>query len=1123
LKHRTSSLKNERNKIRGALSLIAAADIPSAKTEGWRKQKQAQKQIVDALASAKSKCGHTQFLEFEQWVADLIGRRRQDGRKLGTSLTLLGIFPSDVAKIGLAEELKLSLENVLPEIENLTVFVSDLLEFRQHFDCEAWGSAEGVLDRIRQRDGYSYWLVEAELALRQFAYGTEAVKSHVKSVSIAAPGLSNFIYYFLGVRNEPSQTAERFKSNIRRRLDDSVLSGSLKAYAKYRIYGELDLSSANLEAVLAFDHQTSTLDQFFSLLRVSRFLLANRHAYSDECTAAAIAVSDRLAPITSKLFAANPADNVHGTFLEKVAEDSLQLSITPCDTWPSCSSTYERFVQGVAGGLSTRTAGLREQELSKFLLNFWWMPEALELGETAAIETLPALLCALETSEFDNELNAYSISQAVRLVIRNLIRTTGSDVDGGLAVVLKAVGHYRAGNTDDALDVLSGYPRDNCCNELLDVIETLLARIYFDVGETGMCIKTCAELGISNPNLGSTLPLAELFQGVRWSSLKEYAQEIELPIALDHYLRIVNDRKTRTYKRYAIEEKMNLCNCDSVAKLLEPIYSEDKAEDTFAYFFYVVCDQLTLELLPGVDGSKGALQARLEVLKGLATSCKKGKHSYRSEATLLEHSLDVDDGLSVLDDSKVYVDEKMILESVNREMQSDFARYLKLVESGQGVSDSFPDVIKNLNSSTLDFHIPKNDADDLLGEIVNSMLGQFLFDPAAGLDIIIGRRIRHGTIASEIRGQLESMGLIGQKAHIGAEYGHPEEISKIISTLDSKKAKLVSRAFCRFYEGIDQLIALLRDEYFHVLSSEKPRGIFEVQISVGILILARSIAQTCSSIDEFSKECLGLFWLPLSLRADITRENIEVEIKKTLNELFARLVNELRAQRVTHTGLFMLLQQGAEELERRAAVIASWIRVPKTKIENTSYTMQRVVDIAVAMVTGQRPGFSPDIHSDLPDNLELDTHGLSIVVDALYIALDNVSQHSGKKTKNNVEVSVRFDESTKIISFSITNEIAPGIISQSKKEHVATTLAAIHSKSYRERARRDKGSGLSKLAAIVLQDENTNITFDFIGSDKFLLEFDLRYVSFSNEEGSSSTAVDDPLLPHIGHKPSEAQ
>ena len=66
--------------------------------------------------------------------------------------------------------------------------------------------------------------------------------------------------------------------------------------------------------------------------------------------------------------------------------------------------------------------------------------------------------------------------------------------------------------------------------------------------------------------------------------------------------------------------------------------------------------------------------------------------------------------------------------------------------------------------------------------------------------------------------------------------------------------------------------------------------------------------------------------------------------------------------------------------------------------------MRVIIDVAVAKVKEQRPHFSPSITVKVPDEPYVDTHGFSMIEDELYIALDNISKHSGRKISHEVTI-----------------------------------------------------------------------------------------------------------------------
>ncbi|MEM5372891.1 hypothetical protein V4C53_43805 [Paraburkholderia azotifigens] len=343
---------------------------------------------------------------------------------------------------------------------------------------------------------------------------------------------------------------------------------------------------------------------------------------------------------------------------------------------------------------------------------------------------------------------------------------------------------------------------------------------------------------------------------------------------------------------------------------------------------------------------------------------------------------------------------------------------------------------------------------------------------------------------------LEGHELIGQRARTGADYEPTAYIQRNCSHLDPKRKRIANAAFSRFSKSIDQLVLLLRDEYFHMRTKTKTRGIFDVQVTPVMLALARSLAQTCGSIQEFSKECLQIFWYILSVRLNALRPAVENETKKTLHSIFNKLDGELRALGIDDD-VWRRMHKAAEDLQHRASTIASWLRVPKAAVENKVYAMERVIAVAVAVVSAHRPGFRPIVHKIVPNGYALDTHGFSIVADALYIAIDNVSEHSGKKVDNQITIEIRPNLEEGLLSFSVTNEVAPGSRTPEKEARLARIRSDIQKKTYAELARRDRHSGLSKLAALVMQSEKTSssMSFDYGEDGKFRLGFDLVHIN----------------------------
>jgi len=1110
-KQKSDLLDKSKNLARGALSNLASKSTPARKLESWSQEQRAQGQINRSLAFAKKNLKPSELLEFERWLSGQLAADTKLKPRIGISLTSLGIFPPDISSKKLSVELGLVKERLDRNKEYFEEFVRDAQSLISDIRAESWSGALETLEKIEERDGFSYWLIETRLSLLEKTGGIEAIKNLISQMSEYAYGILKFHLYHLGVRNEPAQNSNRFKVNIKKRIEESELPQQLKDYSKYRLYSALDMDVSSLPSVLACEQVNNLIDLLVTAARVSRHVLLNKRMFGSEDIVAAESLMQIIFnmgfpfPSTTKMDDLDVSDKV--LFL---AEYAISLALSE-STEPHVAIGLDNLIaKGISSAISSRSDGAGAEELSKALLNLNWMPESIQIGDITTLPSLPRLM--LEVSAPSALASAGS---AMHKALLKSLSVGEENCEAQERILnIRKIYNIPAEPAATYSDRLDGFVKQKNNSVASDILRLMAIEILLKKGLVDECVSHCAIAGIENYRLIQHLPLMELFQGLRWPAIKNMCNPLDLSIALDHYLSIDDDRKIKTFKRYAIEELLREYDSFGV-EMLPLALSESKVWlPKIQFFASEVCDLPTIELLPGMGESRRTRQTRSALLKSVATLEPFKSKVFLQEAEEIDAGLELDDGLDVLDENKVYIDESGILKLINQELGADFKRYKKLVESGIGVSDSLVNVFRGFkNPSAKTFQIPKNDADDLLGILLSSALEKFQLDPTHGLDIILGRRIRHGTIASEIRGVLEPAELIGQRPRAGADYAPPNKAIQLAQRLDPKRKKSVYASFSRFSDSIDQLIALLRDEYFHVKSKSKARGIFDVQIDALKFALARTIAQSCSSIEQLSKELLEIFWFSLSTRAEAVRPAVETEIKRTLQLCCQKLIEDLKSHGINDPAFHFHVLQVSEELQRRASAIANWIRVPRHIVDGKTYSMQYAVDVAVALVKGKHPGFQPEVSSDVPVDLELDVHGFSIVEDALHLALVNIYQHSGIRAGNKVGITITHNRQDNLISFVIENDVAKSSRTPEKDGRISSTRTIIQKRAYSERARLDKGgSGLCRLAGIVMQSDKTKIVFDYVDSNRFQLKFDLVWIGFSDTPQLSFLDREDRFL-----------
>lgn len=1086
-----------KNRVRGAVAALKS--VPSGKDaeKKWISDQRAVGTLNKALNDARRKLPAGRLRTFEAW-ADEFTRAQLQADKIGTTPALLGILPSQPSSISLAAALRSAHEELLRGQRLLKLYAAKAAAVAEFLLAARWSEAGELVDQIAAEFGHSYWAIETKIAIQHYLGNASEAKESVKRFSAGAAGLNRFYFYHFGLRGESSQSTNRFRALVSKRLQDSKLQKHERTYALYRATGALPDTPEDMVTVLSFDQLTTRIDLLHTVIKVAAALLGGPTLQSpDVVEIAANIVRDFRVPLFSELF--GDEDRPEGLrttrHIESSLADALDMVLTP-DGGANVGLT----TRGLASLITFSGSEADEEQFRKFLMNFNWLPEATYFAAHPRVPRIAELLGALRADR--TESDRHSFHETLRQQLRERLRASSNTNE-----YLRRLAAPPGIGASDLIQ--HGRPIWATAQLTPLTIECLAidgARSAVDEGDDATAVAISANAPLQNPRLAAGLPLADLFGGRGWKRVAAYGPSMELCCSLHLYLAVNDERQIRTFKRFAIEDLMRANRVASVIELCKTLAVTQSNRELLVYFLTTVCDLPTLELLPGIDGSRQALKARADVLRIAAQLSADWSAQLVSEADLIDAQLEVDSALDVLDDSKVYVDEEPLLVQASKELAPDFERYKQLIAAGIGEGVSLEELLRNVRQqSATVFQIPKNEAEDLLLQILDALRNKFIDDEVHGLDSVIGRRIRHGTISGELRGTLEHLNMIGQRPRTGADYDAPQLAVSMGSALEPRLRKAVNSAFGRFSQSIDQLVAQLRDEVFRCAPSGKLKPAFELKINPFTVAVARSVASQCSNVGQFARECFQLFWFTLSPVVERDRPAVDEFIKRSLRDTFSKLTHDLRNIGITDATALAKVQQASEQLQYNASLISSWIRVPRLNLEGRTYPLPFVFDVALALVKSKRSGFEPKITSNIEDSVQLDAHGFPFVHDALQIALDNIAQHSGIKTANPVDVRISLFENRKLV-FEIHSDIAKEAWTKERAQKFEQIRDDIARKNF-DRARKDKGgSGLTRLAGIVHQGADSRFSVDVDAALRFRLLFELMYIPLDHHEAESQHA-----------------
>jgi hypothetical protein len=1091
-----------RNRVRGAVAAFKKLPVGQKAEKRWASEQRAVGVLNGALNDARRLLPTGELRAFEAW-ADAFMTAQLQAQAIGTSPALLGVLPTKPAPVTLASALSSAHGELLRARVPLIRYAKAAMATASAIRSAKWEEAVNRISQITAEFGHSYWSIETEIALQQSLGLPDSVKAKIQQYSSGAAGLNRFYFYHFGLRGESSQSSTRFRALVVKRLSDSKLEKLVRVYAHYRTTGIPPESSAEMSAVLSFDQLTTRIDLLHTAVKVAALLiLSDRHQSPEVLSSAKAILRDFRDPLFTSLF-----DDHDGIFALRVPP-SLEAGLCAATRNVLANDPLSECItsRGIASLLTFSGSEADEEQFRKFLLNFNWLPEAIYLTLRPQISKVSEMLTCVRSKK-----------EQLHQPLNELLRRDITDLLASGRVKHAYLQKLATANGIEPSQLLV-HGRPIWSSEVISPVEVEClaidgARRALDAGDEAIAVALCANAPLENPRLIAGLPLVDLFGGRVWKRVATYGPSVELCCSLHQHLGVQDERQIRTFKRFAIEDLMRHHRAESLLDLCSKLAETHSNLNLVSYFLTNVCDLPTVELLPGIEGSREALNTRSKVLRIAAQLSELSSSQLISEAEIIDSQLEVDSALDVLDDSKVYVDEEPLLTLASKELAPDFERYKQLVAAGIGETTSLEELLRSVKeqSGTV-FQIPKNEAEDLLLQIMEALRARFIDDPVNGLDSVIGRRIRHGTISGELRGTLEQLSLIGQRPRTGADYDAPDFAVKLGAELEPRLRKAIDSAFARFSLAVDSLVAQLRDEVFRCAPSGKLKPAFEMTINPFTVAVARSMASQCEVISQFARECFEIFWFTLSSSVERDRPTVDEFVKRSLRDIFAKLNHDLTNIGVTDSIALAKVQQASEQLQYNASLIASWIRVPRLNLEGRTYPLSLVFDVALALVKSKRAGFEPKIASKVDDSVQLDAHGFPFVYDALQIALDNIAQHSGIKSGNSVDVAIELVENRKLV-FAIRSDIAKEAWTKESVQKFEQINEDISKRNY-ERARKDKGgSGLTRLAGLVRQRPDSHFAAEVTSSSdgmlRFVLEFDLMYTPLETIT-SPSLASEDP-------------
>ncbi len=637
---------------------------------------------------------------------------------------------------------------------------------------------------------------------------------------------------------------------------------------------------------------------------------------------------------------------------------------------------------------------------------------------------------------------------------------------------------------------------------LYESIIVNLFKCFFESNKLDECVRLLVETYFINPNFIIRLDAVSVHHKIRENRFSNISKNIFLPL----FYWITNSAETAICNSY--ELFLANYNASTPTEFLKNIpKSIDK--HLLIYFLNNVCNIETFKHSIYIEGSEQRLQERLNICKFLEEFDEINSKKYVEEVSILEKQELVQKGLQEYDESKIFINKKMIINSLLKELEADFRRYLKL-DSVIGKRSILLMSPQGINSVTLkqEGKSSKNDSPfsespllDMVKEMFYEVRSKFL-SSEYGLGAYLSTRIRHGVFEGEVRPQFEKLHLMTEKdSDTGIYKANDYWNKKSIGINENSKTK-IQTLLAKFSNEIDtQITTIVKKNLQIKLDNENPEGWFDYEFQnelidenyktnkVSITELYLNIKGN-DDFNHFVNSCFDMLWEKTDLNLDVIKNELRGDTINRFEEIIEKLEMDLMTliNKNDLPELFQNITTSKVNIQNDINRIARWFNRSGTQIKD--FKINKVVEITKENTNKHYEGKNKSI--ELTESIDADIlikgEYLPYLIDLMKIFFDNILKHTNQVSGAvPTEIQIKATQNDNLLYLNIYNDLFGDI--ESEKDNIESYLNKFEADI--KKSLTETNSGFHKAIRILKSDlgvESNKIKIGTNDSDKFYIK-----------------------------------
>ncbi|QDT44622.1 hypothetical protein Pan241w_47350 [Gimesia alba] len=640
---------------------------------------------------------------------------------------------------------------------------------------------------------------------------------------------------------------------------------------------------------------------------------------------------------------------------------------------------------------------------------------------------------------------------------------TDLDVPSERQLAYQGVGRIRNGEYSDAVLVFEDLKEKSSGNQIFEchAIEGLF-KAFLATEQLNKCLKLVLSVYFTRREFLLSVPVWDLI--VQHDILGGYEKMTHFGWAvLNSIYYKENSLPNNNKKLFILLDKfLSDKGASRPSELLSQC--EEYSQSWFVYFLRYVCVTEILDSSIAYESSDDLEEERIKLCQHLLRIDSSNAEEYSNEIHRLTQARAVRDAVHQIDSSKVYVDTVGIKKSLDRAFYEGFDRYRQWYGLDESIRYSVFEFDINTKRVINKRDIIQLDAAvELFNILFHEIRYRYISSNEYGLDSYLSLRIRHGTLAGQMRRVFEERQIITTlESSTGKYHSNQYWASRFQKIIGYEK---IDERLGSFSKSIDEIIDNVKRSWIQIRNEETPDGLFDFEYDDYQLASLYLKYGSIEFVGDFIDMCIE----ELNLRSKVVLKEVRNVIR---NELCSKLINALNELEQDIIYLLPRLNQSEfsacvgkcrTDIQVELDLIAGWF---ETVGDATmpDYEVHHVVKTSIEMLRRTSPDKTQQLVVEKLKEWRLPGETFTYFVDMIYIPLENAVKYSLDGAEN---VSIKIFEKDERAAISIENSLPQNIDLEELRDLSNQLSERVKSSVSGQEVRSEGDSGYYKLGKLI--------------------------------------------------------